>query len=365
MKIAVACGGTGGHIFPGLAVADVLCQKGHDVTIWLGGRGVESVSVAGWYGSVERVNASGFSSGLSVRTIVSGFRLISACWSCWRRMRRQRPDVLLAMGSYASVGPAMACHFLGIPIVLHEANAVPGKAVSFLARFASVMAFGFPEAVEEIGFVQAVVTGFPVRTDLESHFEDGLLDPDIFTILVMGGSQGSEKLDDMVSRSICKLRERGMALQVVHLARPENESKLKDCYRKAGVRSLVFGFLKEMGKAYCAADFVIARAGAATCAELSACGLPALLIPLPSARRDHQTVNARSLEKRGGVDVIVEKDLSEEWFVDYVEKCASNPEKLSRMAQAQKECAVPDSAEKIAELVLTVGSNGKRVNSGR
>jgi UDP-N-acetylglucosamine--N-acetylmuramyl-(pentapeptide) pyrophosphoryl-undecaprenol N-acetylglucosamine transferase len=259
----------------------------------------------------------------------------------------------------------MACRFLGVPIVLHEANAVPGKAVSFLARFASAMAFGFPEAAEQIDFIQTVVTGFPVRADLESHFEDGLLDPDVFTILVMGGSQGSERLDKTVSGSICRLRERGMTLQVVHLARPENESKLRDYYRNAGVRCLVFGFLKEIGKAYCAADFVIARAGAATCAELSACGLPALLIPLPSARRDHQTANARSLEKRGCVDVIVEKDLSEEWLVDYVKKCAANPEKLSRMAQAQKECAVLDSAEKIAELVLTVGLNGERVNSGR
>ncbi len=360
MKIGIACGGTGGHIFPGITMADVLRSKGHDVTLWLAGRDVEEVSTGGWKGRVERVKASGFSSGFSLSSAWIALGLIRACFVCWQRMKREKPDVVLAMGGYASVGPVLAAYRLKVPVVVHESNAVMGKAVSFLSRYASVVAFGFDSVMDSSCCAAAVVTGFPVRTDLNSHFEDGLLDPGVFTVLVMGGSQGARKLDKVVSGALCLARKKGVEVQVVHLARPENEKEVKDRYREAGVRHLVFGFLKEIGSAYNAADLAIARAGAATCAELSVCGVPALLIPLPSARRDHQTANARALEKNGGVNVLEEKNLSEEWLADYIQECARNPEKLAIMKRALAANAVPDAAAKIADLVLNVALRGKR-----
>ena len=146
MNIAVACGGTGGHIFPGLATARVLQARGHAVTLWLAGRDVEACSVADWPGATVHIRASGFPSGLSLRSVASVWRMAAAVATAWRRLRETQPDVLLCMGSYASVGPCLAARMLGIPVVLHEANAVPGRAISLLVRFASRVAVGFDEA---------------------------------------------------------------------------------------------------------------------------------------------------------------------------------------------------------------------------
>lgn len=351
MHVGIACGGTGGHIFPGLATANTLKKRGHDVTVWLAGRDVEDVSLNGWDGPTVSVKAAGFRKGSSFHSAFVVLGLFSAFLECRKRMKLSRPDVLLAMGSYASIGPVLAGRTLGVPVVLHEANAIPGRAISALARFASTVALAFGSAAQYLRHPKIVVTGLPVRADLQSRFENETLQSGVFTVLVMGGSQGAHTLNETASAALSHLHGQGIPVQVVHLAGRDDSEMVRQTYEKAGITHLVFDFLKDVGKAYNSADLAIARAGAATCAEISACVLPSLLVPLPSAVRDHQTANARTLEAAGCADVMKEKDLSVKWLSDYIDSCRRNPEKLDKMRIALKTIAVPDAAEKLADLV--------------
>ncbi len=350
MKIAISCGGTGGHVFPGLAVGKVLRNRGHEVTLWLGGRGVEDASVEGWQGGIVRVPAKGFAGG-PLRWIGTAFSLVRAWWICRQKMKRDRPDAVLAMGSYASIGPGMAASSLGIPLILHEGNVIPGRATKFLASRSQVMAISFEQAREHIEHDNIINTGFPVRADLESFFADGVIEPQVPVVLVTGGSQGARKLNELVTAAICDLAGQGANLQVVHLTGREDEEKVRQRYEAAGLRNVVFPFLQEIGSAYAAADLAITRAGAATCAELSAFALPSLLVPLPTAIHGHQLGNARALESESAADVIEEKDLTVEWLASYIRSTLQNKKKLTLMMKALQERSPLHAASRIADLV--------------
>ncbi len=355
MRVAIACGGTGGHIFPGIAAGEGLRARGHEVVLWLGARSVEDLSTASWDGPVERIEASGFPSGLSLRTIAVGLRLLATVVECRRRMRRVRPDVVLAMGGYASVGPGLAARMLGIPLVLHESNAVPGKAVLFLARYAQVVALGFERSEPYFTGRRRIVTGFPLRADLQGSAPLAGGNPPCFTVLVMGGSQGAHALNETVPDALCEAVRNGITLEVIHLSGPKDEENVRARYESAGVSAQVFGFLKDMGAAYAAADLAICRAGAATCAELTLCRLPSLLVPLPWAAHDHQRENARAMSVAGGADVMEQDELSSESLLSYLERCVREPGFLGRKRDALAEAGVDDAVKLLCELVEEVG----------
>lgn len=351
MKAAIACGGTGGHLAPGLVTAEVLAGRGHAVGLWIAGRRGEQDLVRDWPGSVHRVPAAGFPASFSPRSVSAAARLVRAFGVCRREMKQDRPDVVLAMGSYASVGPALAARTLGVPVVLHEANAVPGRAVSFLAPFAAAVAFSFAGTVRPLRGARSVLTGFPVRRDLGGQFEPGAFDESVFTVLVMGGSQGAHTLNRVGTEAICRLRAEGGEVQVVHLAGHRDAEWVRERYASHAVRHRVFSFLREIGKAYRAAHLAVARAGAATCAELQACAVPALLVPLPGAVRDHQAANARILAGLGGADVVREEELSPERLQAYLDGCRAAPAKLAGMRDALRAATVADGAGRLADLV--------------
>ncbi len=355
MKVAIACGGTGGHIFPGIAVGEELRARGHEVTLWLGARAVEDLSTAAWDGPVERIVAAGFPSGLSFRTIGVVLRLLKAVGACRQRMRAARPDVVLAMGSYASVGPGLAARMLGIPLVLHESNAVPGKAVLFLSRYASAVALGFERAESYFTGRRRVVTGFPFRKRLAGVTPLDGIDPERFTIVVMGGSQGAHALNVTVPDALCEAAREGIALQVIHLSGPADEADVRARYESGGVPAQVYGFLKDMGAAYAAADLAICRAGAATCAELTLCRVPALLVPLPWAAHDHQNENARAMAVAGGADVMGQDDLSVDALLAYIDRCVQDPSYLAQKRVALGQAEGGDAVERVCDLIEETG----------
>ncbi|MCK5850719.1 MAG: UDP-N-acetylglucosamine--N-acetylmuramyl-(pentapeptide) pyrophosphoryl-undecaprenol N-acetylglucosamine transferase [Kiritimatiellae bacterium] len=354
MKIAVACGGTGGHIFPGLAVANVLLQRDHTVTLWLAGRDIEDVSLSEWSGETVFVRAAGFQSHFSLAYFLGAARLLLCIFDSVRKMRRNRPDVLLAMGSYASVGPVVAARLLNVPVALHEANAAPGRAISFLSPCADAIALAFESAGRHLKHRRIVYTGFPLRSDLGGSFANTELMDGFTTVLVAGGSQGARFLDDIVSRAIKEVHLNGDRIQVIHLARPENRDDVERMYRDADVPCLVFGFLKEIGKAYNSADLAITRAGAATCAELHACQLPALLVPLPAARRNHQMLNALAMKDLGGIDVVAQDKLDTKWMVDYLHGVCANPGELEIRRDAMRSAPSHNATDLLADLVENI-----------
>ena len=369
MKLIVACGGTGGHMFPGIAVANALKQRGHEVALYLGARDVEQFSARDWDGPIVRVQAEGFAAGLSFQTLRTAYRLCRAARTCRKAMATSPPDALLAMGGYASVGPVLAAKRLNIPVALHEANAVPGRAVCFLARYAQVVALAFGEAAQRLPGRRTVVAGLPIRQTLTANTDppplldntDPTLRDGVFTVLVMGGSQGAHRLNETATQALVMLHGRGVPIQAIHLTGRKDEDFVRARYRQAGVPARVFGFLENMGWAYCRADWAVARAGAATCMELPLFGLPALLVPLPSAARDHQTANARAMTALGAADMNAERETSPEWLADYLAGCRSNPDRAQAMRRSMTELRVEDAAERLADLTESLTRPGRGV----
>ena len=354
LTIAVACGGTGGHTFPGVATAQALVQCGHAVTLWLGGRDVETASAGAWTGPLRRVRATGLGGGM-VDGMRAGALFVRAVLISRRFLRADRPDVLLAMGSYASVGPVLAAQWLHIPIVLHEANAVPGKALKFLSRFAAAVGVGFPAARTAFRGRRVEVTGFPLRAQITA-VQAAPRPSGPFTFLVMGGSQGARALNETVPLALAALREHsGAPFRVIHLAGRHDAEVVAARYAAAGVDADVHAFLGEIWRAYGATDYAVTRAGAATCAELAVAGVPALLVPYPHAAGDHQTANARALASVGGVDVRAQVDLSCDWLVKHLADRLADTERLAAMRRALATAAVPDADCRLARLVEQVG----------
>ena len=351
MNIAIACGGTGGHIFPGLAVAAQLEARGHAVVLWLAGKKIESTAIRRWHGPVITVRAEGLSLGTAVRMVTTVLWLPAAVALCAARMRKSRPDVLLAMGSYASVPPALAAALLRVPVVLHEANAVPGRAMKFLARFATVIAVHFDRTRAFFPGKRCVLAGYPVRAEIARPSGTRLLPPGLFTLLVTGGSQGAHAVNELVSQAVCVLWSRGLKLQVIHQSGTADEAVVRNRYANAGVPHVVAGFLDDMGNAYASADFAICRAGGGTCAELAAAGVPALLIPLPGAPCDHQTENAKAMEETGLVRLLAQEHLGVERLADYMEKLLKDPAGMAKMKSAGAVLSTADAAGKLADVV--------------
>ncbi|MCO5062653.1 MAG: glycosyltransferase [Kiritimatiellae bacterium] len=209
MKIAVACGGTGGHIFPGLATANELVRRGHEVTLWLAGKSIESAAAAGWTGPVVTLPASGFDTRLTLRALKTAWALLRAGRAGRRLMRENPPDVLLGMGSYASVGPILAALRLRIPIVLHEANVVPGRTTRFFANRAKAVGISFDGSSFYLRRAHLVQTGMPIRREIEEAAAaqaPRMFRADSCTVLVMGGSAGAQRLNQEAPPRWSRLR---------------------------------------------------------------------------------------------------------------------------------------------------------------
>ena len=358
MKAIVACGGTGGHAFPGLAVAEELRRRGHDVTVWCSGRDIESSVMKGWTGAT-------FATGAKQLRARNALSVLASIMRCRRAMKKAKPDVLLAMGSYSSLPPVLAARSRGVPIVLHEANTVPGKAVDFLSRFASAVATSFETTAKHLSRSRTVLTGLPVRGDIASGKRFDFIPADAFTVFVTGGSQGAHAVNELMREAIVMLKRelerRGekRLLYVIHQTGAKDEAATREAYAAAGLPSRVKAFEDRMADAFASADVVVARAGASTCFELAACGKPALLIPLPTALRDHQHYNAEAFAAHGAADEGFQAELQPRPVCRYLLQKFDHPEQLAAMRERMRALAAPDAAAKVADLVESMAAAGR------
>ena len=350
MKIVVACGGTGGHAFPGLAVAEELKRRGHEVVVWASGRDVESSVMRNWDGPL-------FSTGARQMSLKNAFAILRSIFRCRREMRRFRPDVLLAMGSYSSLPPVLAAHAYGVPVVLHEANTVPGRAVELLSRYAKTVAISFAATEKYLPHAKTVRTGLPVRQGITAGRRFDFIPKDAFVVFVTGGSQGAHAVNCLMSEALVLLQRELKShcatrpLYVIHQTGVKDEGPVLATYAQAALPSRVQAFENEMANAFASADIVVARAGASTCFELAACGKPAFLIPLPSAMRNHQHFNAEAFAAVTAADEGVQDKLSAHQICRYLLSKYEKPERLAEMGRKMLALATPDAAARVADLV--------------
>lgn len=357
MKIAVACGGTGGHAFPGLAVAEELKARGHDVTVWESGRDVESSVMRSWSGK-------GFSTHARQLSVKNAFAILCSYFRCRKEIKKEMPDAMLAMGSYSSLPPVLAARRSSVPVVLHEANTVPGRAVEFLSRFAKVVATSFESTASHLKLCKCELSGLPVRAEIAAGRRFANIPDDAFVIFVTGGSQGAHAVNMLASEAIVLMhaelakRRDGSEkkLYVIHQTGLKDEGEVMGIYANAGIPARVNGFEKEMANCFASANIVVARAGASTCFELAACGKPALLIPLPSALRNHQHWNADAFVSAGAADEAVQAKFSSRQLCHYLLDKFAKPERLAAMGERMKALATPDAAKKVADIVEKVAS---------
>ena len=370
MKVVVACGGTGGHTFPGLAVAEELRGRGHEVVVWSSGRDIESSVMKRWTGPV-------FSTGARQLSAKNAFANIRAIFRCRGEMKRTKPDALLAMGSYSSLPPVLAARMAKVKVFLHEANTVPGKAVDFLSRFADAVAISFDVTTKYLPGVKTVRTGLPVRADISTGKRFDFIPPNAFVVFVTGGSQGAHAVNELLKDALVMLKseldKRNQSdaqssqseqsnnpnnrtisprpLYVIHQTGAKDEAEVIEAYSKVGLPSRVHAFEGEMANAFASADIVVARAGASTCFELAVCGKPALLIPLPTAMRNHQHFNADAFAAKGAADEGIQAELAVRQVCRYLLEKYDHPEHLGRMAEKMRSLGTPDAAAKVADLI--------------
>ncbi len=324
MRICIAAGGTGGHLLPGLATAAELRSRGHRVH-FLVRKDRDSQAVLAKEGFPSSAFAyQGFPRRLSAQWLTFPFLSLTACSAARRVLRREAPDAVLGMGGYVSVPVGLAAVRLGIPLVVHEQNRSAGLANRLLSRWARGVAVSFQGTRGFPPSVPLAFTGLPLRPGLAgkdpaaARRELGL-DPDAFTLLIFGGSQGARALNRCAAESLRKWGKPRREWQVVHFTGAADAEWAERFYREAGCRAFVRPYWSDMATAYGAADFVVCRAGANTVMELARLGKAALLVPYPHATNAHQEENARFLEERGQARVILEKDLTEEQFLSVLD----------------------------------------------
>ena len=307
--IMIMAGGTGGHVFPALAVAGYLKQKGWRV-VWLGAKtGMEATLVPKHGYEVAWVRFSGLRGKGLMRAALLPFNLLVAFWQSARAIFAQRPDVVLGMGGYISFPGGMMASLLHRPLVIHEQNSVAGLANKVLARLADKVLEGFPGSLPGAQF-----SGNPVRQDIAALGAPGAryaVRSGRLRLMVVGGSLGAQILNETVPQALALLPQ-GERPEVTHQAGEKNIEALRAGYAGAGVQAELVAFIDDMAARYAGADVVLCRAGALTVAELACAGVASILVPLPHAVDDHQTGNAKFLSERGAAVLLPQSELTPE-----------------------------------------------------
>lgn len=345
-RIVIMAGGTGGHVFPALAVAQTLIEKGWQVS-WLGtqkgleGRVIPEQGIEIDWLSVAGVRGKGWLS-----KITAVLLLIKACIQAAKILRKRKPDVVLGMGGFVAGPGGLMAKLLGIPLVIHEQNRVPGTTNRLLARMANQVLEAFPDSFNKK--LNAKFTGNPLRKQFvippgPPFSKRGLRG---INILVVGGSQGAQILNEVVPDALAELN----GVEVRHQTGTAMQKQVENRYKELGVKAEVNAFIEDMVSAYQWADLVICRSGAMTVSEVAAAGIPAIFIPLPNAIDDHQTANARYLADVGAGLILRQKDLNAATLVEHITKVLKQ---LDVMSKTAKEYARLDATEVVAGVCMT------------
>jgi UDP-N-acetylglucosamine--N-acetylmuramyl-(pentapeptide) pyrophosphoryl-undecaprenol N-acetylglucosamine transferase len=357
--VLIMAGGTGGHVFPALAVARVLRERGISV-VWLGVPGSMEARLAPANGfPIEWVQVGGVR-GKNLKTrLLAPLRVLRAVWQAWRILRRVRPRAVLGFGGYVSGPGGIAAWLLRIPLLIHEQNATAGMTNRVLARFASQVLEAVPGSFGPKVGARARTIGNPVRADIVA-----LPAPEVrfasrdsrSRLLIFGGSQGAQRLNAALPDALALLTPEHRP-QVRHQTGERGLGETRAHYLQAQVEAEVLPFIDDMAKAYAWADLAVCRAGAMTVAELQAAGLGAIFVPLGLAADDHQTKNAGVLVAVGAARIIPERELTAERLSAIIADLTANRAALLKMAEAARAQRVTDAATRLADECIAAGAH--------
>jgi UDP-N-acetylglucosamine--N-acetylmuramyl-(pentapeptide) pyrophosphoryl-undecaprenol N-acetylglucosamine transferase len=371
----IACGGTGGHLFPGLAVAEVLQARRHQVRLLVSERAIDQTALAALTNSfdpsagiaVEAVPAVGYGGPRQLMQFC--VRLAKATRGCAAACNKFGPDVVLGMGGFTSAPAMLGARWpgkRGTATVIHESNAVPGKANRWAGRFVDHVAVGLADCARFFGGRPVTVTGTPIRAALrggkvaDARVRLGL-QANRVTVLVAGGSQGARAINHAVAGALPRLGRWTEHVQFVHLTGTHDEQFMRESYEKNGITGKVMSFCNQMELAYSAADMVVARSGASTLTEIAAFGLPSILIPYPHAAGNHQWHNARVFKSAGAARLIDQSQFDGisaergESLANVITEMLDDEAGRGRMADAARLLVVDDAAERLAVVLEQYG----------
>ena len=354
--LMVAGGGTGGHIYPAIAIArEYLARDASRKVVFVGTeKGLEKTIVPKAGFPLEFIDVGGLKGKGGLDLIRNVFRVPKGFFQAWRLVGRHRPSVVLGVGGYSSGPVLLAAKLRGVPTIIHEANAFPGLANRALARLVTTVAVAFEEAGPRMKRKDAVVTGNPIR---EEFFRVERKQPPAGgarqRLVLFGGSQGSRILNDTMAGALLFLARHKDSLEIVHQTGPNELEKVQAAYRQSAFAGTarVVPYLDPIVDEIGAADVVVSRAGAMTIGELAAVGRAAILVPFAAATNNHQELNARVVERAGGAVVITEKELTPEKLAAAITDILSDPERAARMGAAARTLAMPQATKTIVDFV--------------
>jgi UDP-N-acetylglucosamine--N-acetylmuramyl-(pentapeptide) pyrophosphoryl-undecaprenol N-acetylglucosamine transferase len=353
LRVVIACGGTGGHLFPGIAVSDELKARGHDTLLLVSSKQIDAIALKGSEQKSRAVDSMGYP-GLNLKI----FKFLGSLWSSYRECGRifdeYRPDVVLGMGGFTSAMPLVQGRRRKLPTFIHDSNGFPGRVTRLFANRVTRVLIGFEECARHLPPGRTLFTGTPVRHGLEvlprpeAAAKFGL-DPERRVILVMGGSQGARGINEAISKMLPLAADFKSDWQFVHLAGQNDVQFVELNYKREGFKAVVLPFCSEMAHAYSAADLIVARSGASSLNETAHYGIPSILIPYPHAADDHQRLNALIFEQIGAAKVFFENKLKPEQLLESFKELLTDPEARRVMSGASTTLAGTHAARRVAE----------------
>lgn len=366
MRMVIAGGGTGGHLFPGIALAEeVVTRHPSNEVVFVGtARGLEArvVPQAGY--PLELIDVTGVK-GKGLLGLLAGLlRVPRAIAQSIRILRRHKADVVVGVGGYASFPVVVAAFLLGIPTAVQEQNAMPGLTNRLLGIIARAVFVSFDEAMEHFARKKTFNFGNPTRKALFENFLRPQTVHDKFRVLVFGGSQGARAINQAAVEAFQKLGDLGDKMEILHQTGAADLETTQAAYREAGVDAEVVAFIDDMSTAYAWSDLVVCRSGATTVAELTVCKKASILIPYPFAADNHQELNARALVDKGAARMILQAELDGDRLAKEIRGLLEAPEERQRMERAAGRLGRPEAAKEIADVCVGLVYEGREQGAG-
>lgn len=363
MRVIIAGGGTGGHLFPGIAVAEELINKAissQDDIVFVGTEhGIEARVIPKESYTLRFIRAQGFVGKSIIAKNKAAVSFLIGISDSLRILNHVKPQIVIGIGGYASLSTVLAAHFRGIPTIILEQNSTPGLANRILGRFVDAIAVTYQDSISYFPEHKTYLTGNPIRKniirrDRHSAYSAFSLEQNKFTVFIFGGSSGASSINRAVSEALNYILDFRQNIQFIHQTGTKDYDAIKEIYRRLDFKAFVAPFIYKMAEAYSAADLVICRAGATTLAEVTVVGKAVVLIPYPYAASNHQESNARKLADMGAARIILDKELNGEILAKTIRQLYSDNKLRMEMQKMSSALGRIDAGEKIVNIILSL-----------